>query len=152
MTPAQYWTRVILTTIALVLCLLLQCRLAKADEFRLLDVDRVSVEYAKIADWRDFVYTEDRKDLRFRAAFRMDLRLMEYGYIDNEFNMLGTDTQIRGGGWKFEGGIHATKYFDFFYSHHSQHIFERERPPMGYPLYNTYGIRMIFYQKEKGRD
>jgi hypothetical protein len=155
MSRNQYWTRVILTTVALILCLVTQCRYAKADvlgnfnNLRLLDVDQVSVEYTKIADYRDFFYLEDRKDLKFRAAFRMDLRLLKYGYWNNEFNMLGTETQIRGGGWKFETGIHAGKYLDVFYSHHSQHVFERERPPMGYPLYNMYGFRMIFYSRTK---
>jgi hypothetical protein len=117
---------------------------AYAKEFRLLDVDRVSFEYTKIADHRDFFYTEDQQDLKYGMAFLIDLRLAKYLYWDNNVHMMGTEAQVRAVGWEFEQGIRPFKQLDIFYYHHSQHVLERERGTRGYPLENRYGVRFNF--------
>ena len=131
----------------MMLLMLLISGQAYATEWRLLDLDRVSIEYARIEDYRDFFYTEDRDQLEHRGQFDIDVRMLQYGYLRNQINLLGTKQQVRGGGWEFEGGVQPSKYIDLFYHHLSQHVFERERQDASYPLRNYYGIRLIFYDK-----
>jgi hypothetical protein len=139
-----YWS------LGLLLGITIGARCHGAERFaniKLLDVDRASYEYSKIADQRDFFYTEDQESFKYRMAFLLDFSIMKYLYWKNDVHMMATDSQVRAVGWEFEQGGRLGKYGEVFYYHHSQHVLERDRHTRQYPLENRYGFRINFIQK-----
>lgn len=120
----------------------------KIGNFQLLDVDKVSFEYAKIKNQRDGFYLVDDENFDYRMAFLMDFRLLEVLYWKNDVHMMAADDHVRAVGWQYEGGVHIFKNADLFWFHHSQHVLEREPPPgISNPLENRYGFRINFINK-----
>ncbi len=120
----------------------------KINNFQLLDVDKLSLEYAKIRNQRDGYYLVDDPHFDYRMAFLVNIRLLGYGYWQNDIHMMAADDRVRAVGWQWEAGAHILKNADVFWYHHSQHVMERESPRgQTYPLENRYGVRINFINK-----
>ena len=128
---------------------------AKA-QYRLLDVDQVSMQVAKFGCNRDPMIPElECRDWRGRVAINADFRMLEVFYWKNQVHGEGTDAAFKTMGWHFELGLHVSQYLDFFYEHHSRHVldqpdathtaYDNSYQYSKFPVEDSYGIRMIFF-------
>ena len=122
---------------------------ARAESFRILEADEISIDYLKIADYRHGYYVDDMERFNHGANFNLNLRLCKYAFVENRLHFLGTESQIRAVGWEYRAGFDIGKYLQVFHYHHSQHILEREAANEGYrfPLENMYGVRLFFHRR-----
>lgn len=126
--------------------------MACATELHVLDVNSMSMEYWKIADYRDgYTNYGDRGGQQEHwvdgAALNFDLTAIRYQYVwiywKNRVHMDDTNDQVRHVGWEWEYGVDLAERVDLFWYHHSQHTLEAA-PPDHYPLVNNYGVRVYF--------
>jgi hypothetical protein len=127
---------------------------AEAKELRLLDADRLDLEYARmVPETRDPYSPQHTGEWRDRIALEWDVTLLQWGYWNN---WVHTETTSPSGrvttvGWQFEAGFHLTDYFDLYRSHHSRHVMEEEAEHRfedshaQFPVEDTYGIRFHLY-------
>lgn len=116
----------------------------KYDQYCLLCVDHLALEQEHIRDYRDNYYSLLDSSVVTRIALLFDLRLLEAGYWKNSIHEMADDAgRVRAVGWEWEGGVHATKYFDVYWHHHSQHVLDENGPSTSlYYLENEYGVRV----------
>lgn len=129
--------------------------------FHLLDLDSFSMTAAKFGDNRDPMLPQQQQgDWTGRAAAEFNLRLAEVFYWNNNVHTEGVSAQVKTVGWHWELGLHASKYLDFFYEHHSRHVMEGSSPQyidpstgiatdQKYPVEDSYGIRLKFYINDR---
>lgn len=116
----------------------------------LFETNELSIDAIQVKDYRHSYWAEDKKAFTHGANFNLKLGIANnHLFWDNRVHLLGTDSQVRQGGWEYSIGAHLGKYFDAFYYHHSMHVMEREREKREYPLENMYVIRMYFYRGGK---
>lgn len=124
---------------------------ARGAEFRLLDVDELSMEYFKYREaLRDpYFINSDGTPMQFQdgAALNMNLRILDLGLVhlySRNYIHMGQDTErhVKHVGWEWENGI-GTKYLDAFLHHHSRHGLEYINPRGDrFPVEDTYGVRL----------
>ncbi len=135
---------------------------AQGAELSLVEPSKLTMEYYDIANNRDeYLRIDDKGSTKYDSgetwkygtAVTFNLDLARYDqwalYWNNYVHMAATQVAVRHVGWQFETGIELSKHVDLFYDHHSQHIMDLDRQKRRYPLYNAYGIRLVFI--EKGR-
>lgn len=127
---------------------------AIAYEYRLLDVDRLDLEYTKLNPNNRDPYAPDYTGRwNERAAIKFDVSILGHLYWDNNVHTETIDNgQVKTVGWEWEAGFHLGKYFDVFQHHHSRHLMDE--PPQrqyeypsgstSFPVENGYGIRFKF--------
>lgn len=146
-----------MTTIKLLILLLLgMAQPAKAD-LRLLETERVMLDAWKIEDHRDMYFPYNKpgtggEEWTVGAAFVIDLNFMAYRkwawYWRNRPFMNATSVQVREAGWQWETGVTFGKCVDLYWYHLSDHVLDAEVPGR-YPLHNFYGVRVVFYDRER---
>lgn len=123
-------------------------------EWRLLDLDRLALDTYQIKDYRDGYFPYDREvgegeHWTIGAAFEINLVMAQYKewsfYWDNKPHMTSTNSQVREAGWEWEAGVSMDRRIDLYWHHHSRHPLDVKLEGR-YPLYNTVGIRAVFYE------
>jgi hypothetical protein len=121
-------------------------------EFRLLDIDRMSIDLSRFGCNREPLTPQyDCKDYVGRIASEFDLRLLEYGYWRNRVHTEGIKAQVKTVGWEYEFGLRVVPELDVFYHHHSRHVMDDPLPVYQdnrqgkFPVSDEYGVRMNFY-------
>ena len=149
---------------ALIAALALTATPAVAGEWRLLELDYMSMDYAKIANHRDIYfpyedagrdkYEETDETWRGRIGVNFDLNLIRWDefyrfHWQNRVEGNTTYQQFREVAWAFRWGLQLGSRVEVFYDHVSRHVLDaepaRERT---YPLTNVYGAEITFYRKD----
>jgi len=113
---------------------------------KMLEPKELSVDVYRVGIYRHGYWAEDEKRFTHGARFNLGLQMFKYLDWDNKIHLMGTDSQIRHGGWEWELRLNVIKYIQPFYYHHSQHVMERGRNTGEYPLENFYGIKFNFLE------
>lgn len=128
---------------------------AKAEGWRLLDLETFNMEYYRLDAYRDDYASyalDTNESWKDGAATNFNLTLLAYDqyriYMDNRVHMEDTNSQVRHVGWEWETGVDL-KLIDIFWHHHSQHVLDATVPGERYPLENYYGVRVNFYERSK---
>lgn len=129
---------------------------AFSKEYRLLQADRLDVEYTRLDAKNRDPYAPQYTGLwRERAALKWDLSSYDTLYWRNNVHM---ETIANGGvpktvGWEWEAGFKLFKDYEIFHHHHSRHIMEESPEPKRFeavgqfPVEDGYGIRFKFLTK-----
>lgn len=131
-------------------------------QYRLLDIDRINMEFARFGCNRDPIIPElDCGDWRGRTSINADLRILSNIYWKNNIHGEGTTAAYKTMGWKFELGINISRYLDLFYLHHSRHVLDQnaathisydgKHTMTKFPVEDSYGIRLIFFENARKR-
>lgn len=127
-----------------------------ASDWRLLELDSMSVDYFKYYHIRDPALFPHDDDLTFGAALRPNMRLLTYQDLlaltwNNEVHMSSTPSWVRHVGWHWDLGVDVGCKLRVFYEHHSQHLLDSE-PEFSYsegyeqrrkfPVFDKLGIRL----------
>lgn len=125
-----------------------------ADEYRLLDVDRIEFEGWKTLHKRDPYLYQYTSQWTNGASFNLNLSACRYLKWRNQIHMDGTTSGLKMVGWFFDISTSYSKYWTPFYQHHSQHALDRDGASAepyasnSFPLVDLIGVRLIFYTKE----
>lgn len=135
------------------------CSTAFAHEWRLLELDQMSMEYSEIFNNRDPYFTyQDRihggegEFWLYRVAVNFDLALIKFGPYGLRWRnaVIGdsTNAQFRQVQWQFRWGIQVSPNVEVFYDHRSRHGMELVSDTK-YPLENRVGVEVTFYQRKQ---
>ena len=94
-----------------------------------------------------------------RVATNFDLSILDHGFWRNEVHGEGTESKFMTMGWHYEIGVKFSQ-FEIFHEHHSRHVLDQDEPKlwndktqevnnMRYPVEDSYGLRIVFYEKKK---
>jgi hypothetical protein len=129
---------------------------AAGQDFRLLDMDRFSMEFYEIGDLRDpyYPYPSPRSDAREKwrggIATNFDLRLLTYRdvglYWDNRLAGNGTNKQFRTVEWEYKMRLQLGDKFNLHHFHRSRHLLD-EASQHPFPLENRFTAEYVFFQK-----
>jgi hypothetical protein len=154
---SQVWLVSLLSTINLSVVAFFATA-AHAGEWKLLNVERLDLEYTKLEpSMRDPYVPQYTGSWRERAALRWRVSILGPIYWDNNVH---TETlksgEVKTVGWEWEAGLRLNKYIDIFHHHHSRHVMEdvpekRFRGGNQFPVEDGYGIRFKFIPETKGR-
>ena len=133
--------------------------IANAGEWRLLETDKVDLEYSQLNPHNRDPYAPNfTGKWRERGALKWDLSIARYrdwGLFWN--NNIHTETIDSGAvktvGWEWELGIQLGKYADLFHHHHSRHIMD-EKPQIDayngkynqFPVEDSLVLRIHLYR------
>lgn len=115
--------------------------------FRLLDVDELSMDYYSIKDNKHPYFDEFQDEWTEGAALNFDLSVLKYFKWKNRVYENSANQQVRQVGWKWDLALDLGKYVNLFYEHHSTHVVDSGRKAHTYPLENYYGVRFYFIRK-----
>lgn len=127
--------------------------MSEAGEWRLLEIDKMDLEYSKLNPSNRDPYAPEYTDRwKDRTSLKWNLEVLNRVlFWDNNVHMETVDTgQVKTLGWEFYAGAHLGKYLDFFHYHHSRHI-EDEPPQQDYnypdssskfPVEDSWGVRI----------
>lgn len=131
---------------------------AKADEWKLLDVEKLDVVYSKLdkknRDPYAPTYTNRWND---RASLQWRVSILSRVYWDNDCHVETIDTgAVKTVGWHWDAGVRINKYFSVFQEHHSRHIMEetpekRNEAGNQFPVENAVGLRVKLIEEKSGR-
>jgi hypothetical protein len=134
---------------------------AAAQEVGVLELERLSMDYAKIANNRDsyLPYEDpgrDRYDTNetwyYSTGVNFDLNLLRYKdyrfHWDQRVHGEATEAQFRAVAWEFRWGVKYKDRFEVFYDHRSSHIMDAApESPRTFDLMNHYGLEITFYNR-----
>ena len=130
------------------LCLLLIAASASADDFHLIDVDKVYVDYMH--------YTYAAEPFMYNAGYtptnrldvHLDLKLFDgIGFIDNMIHSETDQSQYRVVGWNYRMGAHVGNNLDIYFEHYSQHLLDS--PTVGPNSFDALGVRVYLYKAKQ---
>lgn len=142
----------------IILIALLLSPVVQANEYKLFELDEFNMELYSLADHRtlDLPFKDQGADGEswtqgYAANFNIDLfKWANYGlYWQNKVHAESTEAQVRQVGWKYEIGVDLNQKVQLYWLHHSQHLLDGKNPNGKYPLDNFYGIRTVFYKRDK---
>ena len=142
-------------TIFVLLVLLLAPR-ASAWTFQPTTLDHLSLDVSKFGCNREPMTPEiPCKDYKGRVRLNWNVGLLnDVLKWRNEIHTEGTDSKLMTVGWHYVLAIPLPKGFELFMEHHSRHTMDSTQPtieggtkPLRYPVSDSYGIRIIFYEK-----
>jgi hypothetical protein len=143
---------------SIILLALLWAGTAQAGDYRLLDVDRLDLEYGKfVPTTRDPYVPQYAGRWRDEIALQWDVTLLQWGYWRNHVHTETTDPSgsVTTVGWQFELGVHLGDRVDVYREHHSRHVMEAEpehrfeAAHAQFPVEDLYGVRLHIYGKER---
>ena len=140
-----------------------------SQEFRLLDLDYLGLEYITHVNYRDSYFLEyetlDRQCVKSTECFKyganalFDITLVQLPYQlqqvpfslfwRNDVKMDATNKQVRQVGWLWEIGIPIGKHVELFHRHHSRHVLENTNSQFGFPLRDEYVVKLNIYKRSK---
>jgi hypothetical protein len=125
-----------------------------------LALDRFSLRLMRFTCNREMQTPEiECADYYGRVAADFDVSILKYGFWRNEVHGEGTKAKFMTIGWRWEMGIALGKV-ELLWEHHSRHTMDQEQPyywntniqsfnQAKYPVEDSYGIRINFYQRER---
>lgn len=119
-------------------------REAEAQDYQLLDVERLTIEHKKILGKRDPLFP-NKSYWTKRTNLLWDVEVYETFFWKNNVYM-DMDYAVRHIGWHFRYGFHVTKWFDVVCEHHSRHAADRDlQTPSGkFPVEDSCGGAINF--------
>lgn len=130
-----------------------------AQGYSILEPDRITFEAFKYEHYRDayFPYSTDGTPevWAYGAGANIDFHLLDTGsfaiYSRNWLHLSATEKQVREAGWQWDQGLRFFNKVEMFYGHHSRHLLDEVPEPstMKYPLQDTFGCRLIIYERAK---
>lgn len=127
--------------------------------YSVLEPDRVTFEAFKYEHYRDAYFPYDTQGgsevWAYGAGANIDFHLLDTGsfaiYSRNWLHLSATDKQVREAGWQWDQGLRFFNKVELFYGHHSRHLLDEPPEPtaMKYPLTDTYGARLILYERAR---
>lgn len=142
----------------IMLALLLVTSNAQAWEFHPASLDHLSLDAAKFGCNRNAMTPEIPCD-QYRGRVRLNFNL---GLLNdlikwrNEVHTEGTKEKLVTVGWRYQIAIPLPGNIEIFADHHSQHVMDQEQPtisgrdkPERYQVEDSYGLRIIFFEKAK---
>lgn len=136
----------------ILLYVLLTQKRCNADEFHLIQLDEVNIDYKNYAIISDqqrnlLIYPEHPKE---SLNLNLNTTFAKYGYFNSTVESLTTSSQYRGIGLQLSLGVRLSKYLDFGYWHHSQHVMDREMLSIPtFPTEDTMEIKLYLYRTDK---
>lgn len=119
---------------------------AHAREFKLLDLKEASVNYKHFAEKnRAPLFDGPQKE---RVSFNLNTDVANILFFNNRVHGTTTSAQYYLIGWEFSFGIRISKYIDFMYAHHSQHLLDRVTPG-NFPVEDSLGATIYFFRTDK---
>jgi hypothetical protein len=122
-------------------------------------LDQLSIKLARFSCNRepqtpDLACTE----YKGRVAVEFDLRALHYLTWKNQVHGEGTKAKFETMGWHYELGLDLD-WLQIFWEHHSRHTMDKEQAyywdikqetwkQFKYPVEDSYGVRIIFYQRK----
>lgn len=136
-------------------------------QLHILELDRVTFDGGRIVDYRDlyYPYTQpggqpglggDPEIWQYNLNLGWDVSLLRFGdyglVFDNNVHAASTDNQYRAVGWQYRLGLMLGPKVELYWDHHSQHILDAAPDESHtFPLYNSYGVQIVLYQRPGGR-
>lgn len=121
-----------MTKLITLLIIYLSSSSLQAREWRLLETEKVDLEYSQLNAYNRDPYAPDYTGRwRERVALKWDLSIVRYkdwGFFwDNNMHTETIDSgAVKTVGWEWELGLQLGKYADLFHHHHSRHIMDEE--------------------------
>lgn len=121
-----------------------------ADDFHVLNLDELSIDYKNYARINDkarnlLIYPEHPKE---GINININTSVLSYGYFNSTIESLTTSSQYRGIGLQVCLGLHLSDSVDIGYYHHSQHVIDREIQGIPiFPVEDAIQIKIYFYRK-----
>ncbi len=135
----------------------IHCKAADYTNYRLLDVDRIDMDYSKIKNNRDSYYgypdpaTNADEVWDYSVALDFNLALAQVGPLkllyNNRVNCDATNKQVRTVGWKYRVGFSLYDKISLTEDHYSRHVLDTERTDK-FPLENRYTLEVVFYDRQ----
>jgi len=148
----------------LAMILTLLATTASGGEWRVLELDTMSMDYGRIANHRDIYlpyedpgrdkYPDTAETWRGQLGVSFDLNLIrwdEFYRFHWQNRVFGSTTysQFREAGWNFRWGLQLGERLELFFDHESRHILDAApASKRTYPLTNVYGAELTFYRKD----
>lgn len=166
----------IIGLLIMLLCLLCHKAQAQEQQFHLLELDKLSMEYRQVRNYRDAYFPQYEtiegecvalnsdgsnsvECFKYGANMLFDLDLIKYGkygmFWRNDIQMDATNRQVRHVGWKWELGFPLLfdkdrTALEVFTRHHSRHLLDSDpQVDQKYPLRDEYVVRLNFYERNK---
>jgi hypothetical protein len=127
----------------------------KADTFVPASLDKMSLQINKSLVHREPMTPDiDMKDYVGSLNLEWDAGLLnDMVKWRNSIAAAGTQAQFKTIYWEYEVAVPLHKSLELLYNHKSQHVLDTEQPyyynkQARFPVSDSYGIRIIFFQKE----
>lgn len=131
---------------------------AKAFEFHPGTLDHLSLDVAKFGCNREPM-TPDIPCDQYRGRVRLNWNVGLLNDIlkwRNELHTEGTDEKLTTVGWHYMLALPLPGGLELFTEHHSRHTMDSVQPtiqgetkPTRYPVEDSYGLRVVFFEKVK---
>lgn len=127
-----------------------------------LNLDELSLKLTRFGCNRE-LQTPDIEctDYIGRVGVQFDLSLIDnWMYWKNQVQSEGVSAKFMTVGWHWEFGFSLSPVIDVFWEHHSRHVMDRAQPyywdertespqRVKYPVEDSYGIRIRFYERKR---
>jgi hypothetical protein len=145
----------------LICLLLLITPAALADEFKLIELDELRVDYIDFfPSGRDPLITHNgltNRELGKLLNVEIKTTLLKYGYwrslvnsMTDAYSDTHRDGQFRLVGLQMELGLRVAPFLDVYGWHHSQHLLDHPSTAIGgFPVQDGIGIRLYIFSKDR---
>ncbi len=134
---------------------------ALGGELRLLDLNYLTMDFAKVVNNRDMYWPYDdlgrdkypgEETWKYGVGVNFDVDLAAYQsyrlHWRNRIDGQQTTVQFRTVAWDFRWGLQLGRKLEVFYDHLSAHVLDAEpESPRTYRLKNMYGLEITFYRR-----
>lgn len=127
---------------------------ADGAEYRLLEAERLDFTVTKFLCNKEPMAADiPCHEWKGRTAVNFDLSFADLVKWRNHIHAEGTDAKYETVGWQFELALPVLPQVEIIYQHHSQHTMDRPqsehhtdgtRAWKGFPVQDSYGVRMCF--------
>lgn len=125
-----------------------------------LQLDKFSVTFARLQQRDPMLPEIGMYDFQMQLATEFDLSIFKHVYWKNKIHGETAYSKFMGIGWEYDLGIHAGKYVDIFWQHHSRHSLDVSQPyyysretfrlsRIQYPMRDAFGIRFNFIPERR---
>ena len=132
----------------LLLFLLLLPLTANATDYKILELDSLYVDYKNFAQsTRDpLFYASTKKE---SLSLNMNTNLIDFIYLDSRVHGETNYAKYELVGLEIRLGARITRSLEVGYQHHSQHLLDDRYPYMGFPVEDSFNVRLYLYGNSK---
>jgi hypothetical protein len=130
-----------------------------ASEFKFFELRETYMNYKQFKEGARNPLIEDagqNTELDRELSLFLNTNVLHYMYWDNQVYSLvdrdketGKTGQFRLVGWNFKYGLRITSFLYAEYEHFSKHLLDAKYSQYRFPVEDSYGVRLYFYQKDK---